>query len=145
VRASTDRGGDGGFAELVPLLMLTLVVGLALILHSVSVIHARWALSGASRDATRAYVESETAAAADRRAARAASDAYGEFESVAPLRLERIAGGYRRCQPVTFEAATRLPAFLLFGRAQAETRVRVRHTEIVDPYRSGPAGVAQCE
>jgi len=143
--SARSRPTTGGFAELVPLLMLTLVVGLALILHSVAVVHARVALSGASRDAARAYVESDTGPEADLQASRSARHAYGAFEVLAALRLARVDGAFRRCSPITFEASTRLRAVHLFGLASASTRVRVRHTEIVDPYRSGPDGVARCE
>ena len=144
IRNQSDQA-ECGFAEVVPLVMITVVAGLALILHSVTVVHARGALAGAARDATRAYVESDSGPEARRRAAASGRAAYTEFAEIAPLRLTLVDGVFRRCDRISFEASTRLPYLHLPWSTSPGTRVTVRHTEIVDPYRSGPAGVARCE
>jgi hypothetical protein len=77
-------------------------------------------------------------------AAAEAVDAHGR----APERLvlQRTGDGFARCARVTFEARYPVPAIALpwiggFGEAFTAA---ARHSEVVDPFRSGLEGTATC-
>ncbi len=62
------------------------------------------------------------------------------------MELEMVGGRFARCSRVTFEVRYQVPllAIPLLGQHGSGFTVRARHAELVDPYRSGPAGRATC-
>ena len=146
------ESGQGGI-EALPLGLLVFVVGALLIANAWAVIDAKLAVSSAAREATRTYVEAPAALSSDEAFAAARSAAEDAFaaqrgSSRRPdLRLIAGSDGARdRCTRVTAEATYRVPAVTVpwvggFGRG---VTVRARHSEIVDPFRSGLSGTAGC-
>jgi hypothetical protein len=142
VRWRDERGAVGGI-EVLPFAFLVFVAGTLLVANAWAVIEGKVAASAAAREAARAYVESagpagdaeEQAAAA----ARAAIEGHGRdpdrmhLEAVEPL-------SFTRCARATFEvrysvATVTVPSIGAFGGGLVTTTAR--HSEVVDPYRSG--------
>ena len=145
-RCRGDAGQVAGI-EALPFGVLIFVVGALLVTNVWGVIDAKLAMSSAAREAARAYVEaSDAATAADAAAAAAAEavDAHGRTPE--RLTLTQTGDGFGRCVRVTFEASYPVPAIALpwiggFGEAFTAT---ARHSEVVDPFRSGLEGTAAC-
>lgn len=145
-RARDERGQVGGI-EVLPLGALVLVVGTLLVANAWAVVDAKLATSAAAREAARAYVEAPSAGEA-RSAAEAAAartvEGHGRDPDV--LSLDQTAGRFGRCRRVVFEASYPVPALTLpwIGGFEQGFVVRSRHSEVVDPYRSGLDGAASC-
>ena len=135
--------------EVVPFGLLVFVVGTLMVVNAWAVVDVKMAVASAARESTRAYVEaaagSDPAAAAER-AGREAVSGFGR--DPARLTLSQVGAAFVRCQVVTFEARYPVPAItlpLLGGQGTAFT-ARARHTEVVDPFRSGvPLGTRRCD
>jgi len=145
-RARGDAGQVGGF-EALPFGVLIFVLGALLVTNAWAVIDAKLAATAAAREAARVYVESADAASAESLgvgAARAELQARGRNPSRATVRI--AAGGFLRCRLVTFEVAYAVPTITLpfIGGWGDGMKVTARHGEIVDPYRNGPEGEADC-
>jgi hypothetical protein len=142
-----------GGIEALPFGFLIFIVGALLIANAWAVIDAKLAVSAAARETTRTYVEAPAALSPE--AAFTAASAAGEAAFAAQrgssrrpvVRLEAGAGQSRvRCTLVVSEVSYRVPAVTVpwiggFGRGFL---VRATHAEIVDPFRSGLAGRADC-
>lgn len=142
-----DELGQVAGIEVLPLAVLVLLVGTLLVANAWAVVDAKVATAAAAREAARSYVEADTARAADEAARRAAAEVVqGHGRDPARLRLERRGGAFRRCQRSTFEVSYPVPALVLpwIGGFGSGITVTSRHSEIVDPYRSGLAGRAGC-
>ena len=139
----TDEHGAVGGIEVLPFAFLVFVAGTLLLADAWAVVQGKVAASAAAREATRAYVESggPSGTAEDEAvaAARAAMEGHGgdpgrmHLEAVAPLSFER-------CARATFEvrysvATVNVPWIGAFGGGFVTTTAR--HSEVVDPYRSG--------
>ncbi|CAN5584028.1 hypothetical protein BH20ACT2_BH20ACT2_24980 [soil metagenome] len=144
-----DRGQIGG-VEVLPFGVLIFVVGSLLIANAWAVIDAKMATTSAAREATRVFVEApgdlsvgqiEAAAIA---AGREAIDAHGRDGAAAVIDID---GAFERCAPVTVEVTYEIPAISLpFGGGFGSGfDVRGRHSEIVDPFRSGVPGEGGCD
>ncbi|MGH9226646.1 MAG: hypothetical protein ACRD2W_23310 [Acidimicrobiales bacterium] len=140
LRLRCDEAGQLAGAEALPFGLLVFVVGVLLVANAWSVVDAKLTVSAAAREATRAYVEAppdadplERADAAARESVRAAGRNPDKL-TVTPLEAE-----FSRCAEVRFEARYQLPAFKIpFVGGFGDGMVAVaRHSEIVDPYRSG--------
>jgi hypothetical protein len=133
------------------------VVGTLLVVNVAVVINAKLATDSAARQAIRDFVEEDVPAAgstaeAERRAvasARSALDAEGldpDKAEVTLLPLEGVGGqeGFTRCARVTFEVRYHVPAFTVpwVGGFGDGFDVRSRHSELIDPFRSGVPGTA---
>ena len=146
MRCRGDAGQVAGI-EALPFGVLIFVGGALLVTNVWGVIDAKLAATSAAREAARAFVEASDAAAADESAALAASEAIAAHgRSPERLVLQRLGGTFSRCARVTFQAAYPVPAIALpwiggFGQAFTAT---ARHSEIVDPFRSGLEGTASC-
>jgi hypothetical protein len=142
------RGDDGQVAgiESVPFGLLVLVVGILLVAHTWAVVDAKFVATTAAREATRAYVESDDADAAQQDARRAAADAVRRSgRSPTDLDLEQTTSGFGRCVRSRFEARFRIPTLGMPWRSdRPSVTVRAGHQEVVDPYRDGLAGSADC-
>jgi hypothetical protein len=135
--------------EAIPFGLLIFVVGVLLVANAWAVIDAKMTVVSAAREAARAYVEAEGAADAPA-AAQAAADEVVRAGGRDPGRLQLTSpsSGFARCQRVTFTAAYPVPAITLpwIGGFGHGFTARARHSELVDPYRSGvPVGVDRCD
>jgi hypothetical protein len=148
VRNRFDDSGQMAGIEAVPFGFLILVVGSLLLANAWAVVDAKFAVTAAAREGTRAYVEAWSAVDAEQAALHAARQSIaGHGRDPANLSLQLDPGaGFERCSRVTIEASLAVPSVNLpfiggFGRT---FQVRATHSEIVDPYRSGLSGEAAC-
>ena len=145
-RARGDAGQVGGF-EALPFGVLIFVLGALLVTNAWAVIDAKLAATAAAREAARVFVESPDAASAEslcrRGGPRRAESAWPQS---LPCHGARRGGAFLRCQLVTFEVTYSVPTLTLpfVGGWGDGLRVTARHGEIVDPYRNGPDGEADC-
>ena len=142
-----EQGQAGGIEALV-FGVLVFVFGTLVVANAWAVIDAKLAASSAAREAARSYVEApsaDDAAAAARRAAEEAIRGHGR--QVERMDLRRTGGSFARCARVTHEVRYRVPlvAVPLLGQRSNGFTVAARHSEVVDPYRSGPGGHAACD
>jgi hypothetical protein len=142
-RRRLDERGQLGGVEVLPFGFLVFVVGTLIVVNAWGVVDAKLATEAASREAVRVYVESPDEATALVRSHDAAIDAArGHGKSIAALELRPPpAGSFARCTRVTYEVRYRLPVVRVpwvgsLGRGLTATS---RHSEVVDPYRSGLA------
>ncbi|MFN0090676.1 MAG: hypothetical protein ACKVWR_10480 [Acidimicrobiales bacterium] len=144
-----DEDGYVGGMEAMPFGILVFVVCILLVAQGWAVLEAKQAAGAAAREAARSFVEAGTPPAAALAEAHAvglaALAAHGGDPAAATLRLD---GPVRlvRCERVTFEATYTATAvgLALLGRATGALTVTARHSEVVDPYRSGLPGEASC-
>ena len=135
----SERGQIGGF-EVLPFGLLLFVSAMLVVTNAWAVIDSKMAASAAAREAARAYVESTNAADANdalHRGAHEALAAYGrDGERVA---IEVDAEPFGRCARVTVAVSYRVPALTVpfIGGFGSGVIARSRHSEVVDPYRSG--------
>jgi hypothetical protein len=131
-----------------PFGVLVFVVGSLLIANAWAVIDAKLATTAAAREAARSYVESDSASTGADAATQAAEEAisnYGRDADRLGLELEQD-GRFARCSRVTFVASYEIPAISLpFGIGfGGPIEVRTRHSEIIDPLRSGLPSESTC-
>jgi hypothetical protein len=146
--AVRDETGQVAGLEAVVFGVLVLVLGTMLVVNAWGVIDAKLAATSAAREAARTYVEAPSAAAAQGAAQQAAEEAViGQGRSPDRMELALLGGRFARCSRVTFEVRYRVPliAIPLLGQHGSGFTVRARHSEVVDPYRSGLAGRAACD
>jgi hypothetical protein len=158
--------------EVLPFGLLVFVVGVLLIANAWGVIDAKMAAEIAAREASRAYAEAtdDDPHAQARAAAASAIESYGRDKArmeltmrVADSAAGSVAGSSdsglgagaesggdgqrpRRCQRVIFEVRYLVPAVVVpwvGGFGEGITAVG-RHSEIVDPFRTGLSGEAIC-
>jgi hypothetical protein len=145
--------GQAGGVETLAFGVLVFVVGALVVANAWAVIDAKLAVASAAREATRAYAEApatltpDEALAASHAAADAAFKGHRDSTRGPELRLVAGEGASReRCARVTAEVSVRVPTVTLpwVGRFGRGFRVVARHSEIVDPFRSGLSGTASC-
>lgn len=142
----SEAGFAGGFEGLL-FGLLIFVAGTLLVAYAWSVVDTKNATGEAARQAARTYVEAPDATRATSEADQAAAVAlsgYGRDPSKARVAL--VAGSFARCDRITISVSYPAPLFRLpfvgsLGRGPAVTS---RHSELVDPYRSGLPGTASC-
>ncbi len=147
-RGRGDRGAVGGI-EALPFGLLLFVVGGLLVANAWAVIDAKFALTAAAREATRTYVEAPdaaTAAADADAAARAAIAGFGRDPRRVHVSVPADPAAFTRCARVRIQVAYDVPAVPLpwIGGLGRGITVRAAHTELVDPYRDGVPGTADC-
>lgn len=145
-REHGDEGFVGGFAGLLFGLLL-FVAGTLLAAYAWGTVDTKTAAVEAARQAARTYVESpdsNTAAAQAEAAADAALSGYGRNPSRARVMIS--SGAFVRCARVTVTVSYPAPLLDLpfVGRIGTGHSVQAQHSELIDPYRSGLAGVATC-
>lgn len=152
------RTGEDGLvagAEALAFGALVFVMGTLLVVNAWGVIDAKLAVSAAAREATRVLVEAPAGddATAFRRAelaARAALRGHGKDPAramVPPPRVEPASRGLARCARVTSTVRYRVPTVRLpwiGGLGGGSIEAVGRHSEIIDPFRSGLPGEADC-
>ena len=145
------RGQSGQVAgiEAVPFGVLVLVVGTLLVTNVWAVVDAKMTVASAAREATRAYVEAPAGVDPLARAQEAAGAAVrGGGRDPGRVRLRPESAAFARCQRVTFAASYPVPAITLpwIGGYGHGFTVTARHSELVDPYRTGvPLGPHRCD
>ncbi len=146
-RIRDDESGQVGGIEVVPFGLLIFVVGALLIANAWSVIDAKLAVTGAAREATRAYVEAPDQQTAEAAARRAAEDSMrGHGRDASRLRLSNNNPQFVRCERVIYLGRYTVPAISLpfiggFGHGFTVTG---RHSEIIDPFANGLAAESRC-
>ncbi|MDW3218018.1 MAG: hypothetical protein R8F63_05335 [Acidimicrobiales bacterium] len=145
------RGDDGqvGGMEVLPFGFLVFVSGTLLILNVWGIIDAKFAVTSASREATRAYVEASDAVAAEVAALERATEtltAYGRDGDRATVSTPVLDAPFGRCVRVAITVSYDVPILAIpwiggFGRLGA---VESTASEVVDPFRSGLDGPARC-
>jgi hypothetical protein len=147
-RSRGDEGFAGGFAGLLFGLAI-FVIGTLLAAYAWSVVETKAAASAAAREAARSYVEAPNSVVGLDAARQAALGALsGRVSNPARAVISLTSGVFGRCQRVTISVAypapaLRLPLVQTLGPLGGHT-VRAEHSELVDPYRTGLPGVAQC-
>jgi hypothetical protein len=148
-RSGPDESGQVAGIEAIPFGLLVFVVGVLLVTNAWAVIDAKMTVASASREAARAYVEAERAGDAPAAAQTAAHEVVrAGGRDPGRLQLTSPASGFARCQRVTFVAEYPVPAITLpwIGGFGHGFTARARHSELVDPYRSGvPLGADRCD
>ena len=135
----SERGQIGGF-EVLPFGLLLFVSAMLVVTNAWAVVDAKFAASSAAREAARAYTESTSEIEADGSIephAHEALAAYGRDGDRVEIRVD--AEPFGRCSRVTVEVRYRVPALTVpfVGGFGSGITARSRHSEIVDPYRSG--------
>lgn len=141
-----EEGFAGGLEGLI-FGLLIFVVGTVMIANAWGVVDTKLAADAAAREAARTYVEAPDAVVAAQRAVAAADDALAGYgRTPAHARVQLVSGTFARCQRITIQVDYRAPLVELpmIGLLGAGESVSARHSEIVDPYRSGLAGQAAC-
>jgi len=138
-RIGDDRGAVAGI-EVLPFGLLVFVVGILIAANAWAVIDARLDVANAAAAATRAYVEAGDETAAVVAAHEAASTPHRKTT------LDIASDGpFRRCGRVAITASADVPAVRIpFVAGFSTITVQATRTELVDPFRSGLPGEAQC-
>lgn len=148
-RPARDERGQVAGIEAVPFGMLVFVVGVLLVVNAWAVVDAKLTVASAAREATRAFVEAPPGADPVAQAqAAAAQTMAGGGRDPSRARVTLVDGGFTRCQPVRFEVSYPVPAITLpwIGGYGTGFTATARHTELVDPFRSGvPLAGSRCD
>lgn len=147
-RLRGDQGQVGGI-EVLPFGFLIFVSITLFLVNVWGVVDAKLAVTSASREAARAFVEAPTAgdglAEAQFRAQEALA-AYGRDGERATVEAPQLPDGFVRCARVTVAVSYEVPALLIpfIGGFGGITSVRSTSTELIDPFRDGLEGDATC-
>ena len=140
-----EEPGQAGITTL-PLGLLTFVVVILLVANAWAVVDAKVAVSAAAREATRAYVETPPGADPMARAEAAARQALqGAGRDPGRMELQPLQAALARCAVVRFEARYPVAAVTVpwVGGYGSGFIAAARHTEVVDPFRTGLAPSAR--
>lgn len=127
--------------------VLVFVFGSLIVVNAWQVVDAKFAAASAAREAARAYVEAPSAEAGAQAAEAAAVEAVvGHDRTASRSSIALASGRFERCATVVFEARYKVPLLVVpfAGSFGSGFTVSARHAEVVDPYRSGLAGEADC-
>lgn len=142
------RGDDGFIGGLDGLVfgVLLFVFGSLIVVNAWQVVDAKFAMTSASREAARAFVEARSGDAAGVDAQAAAVEAVVGHGRVPARFSVSVDGAFERCARVVAEARYRVPLVVIpvVGSFGHGLTVSARHAEVVDPYRSGLPGAAAC-
>ena len=135
--------------EVLPFGFLVFVSVTLLLANVWGVIDAKMAVSGAAREAARAFVESDdlpAATAASATAGRQALAAYGRAGPRATIGAPLLDRGFTRCGRVSITVSYQVPVISLpfIGGLGALSAVQSTHSELIDPFRDGIAGAVRC-
>lgn len=149
VRRLHGDGGQVGGIEVLPFAFLVFVSATLLFTSVWAFVDAKFAVSAASREAVRAFVEADSApeaAAIAQRRGRETLDAYGRSGERATVGDPELEAAFGRCVRVTITVSYEVPAITIpfLGGLGSATPVVSTHSALVDPFRSGLAGPATC-
>lgn len=143
--ARGEAGFAGGLAGLLFGLLIFLL-GTFLAAYGWAVVQTKSAVVDAARQAARTFVEApdaQDAYTSARMSADASLAAKGRDPARATLRIS--SGGFGRCERVTITVSYPAPVVVLpISSVLGGSTVSAAHSEIVDPYRSGLPGSAEC-
>lgn len=147
-RVTGDAGQVGGI-EVLPFGFLVFVSATLLIANVWGVIDAKFAVTAAAREAVRAFVEADTVDDATAAAWQRGSEAlagYGRHDERASIGDPELADRFGRCVRVAITVSYDVPliAIPFLGGIGSATAVEATHSALIDPFRSGPAGAADC-
>lgn len=147
-RCRGDRGQVGGI-EVLPFGFLVFVAATLLIANVWGVVDAKFAVSAAAREATRAYVEADSAdqaAATSQQRGHETLAAFGRADGRASVGQPVLAEPFGRCTRVTIVVSYSVPVIAVpfIGGLGNIAPVTSSHTAIVDPFRDGLHGEANC-
>ncbi len=150
-RIRAQGGDESGVMGLEALAfgVLIFVVGTLLVVNAWGVVDAKVAASAAAREASRRLVEAESAQAATQDLAEQVARLTLEGHGKDGDRLDGVAvdGEFGRCERVRVTVDYTVPAIelpFIGGLGSGALDVSSTHTEIVDPFRSGLEGEAEC-
>ena len=144
-RLDHEDGFVGG-AEAMLFGVVVLAAGTMLVANVWAVIDAKVAVTAASREAARVLVESSDPSNGRASAVAAATAAMGGHNrSLSSGDISFSIGRFGRCARVTVTVRYAVPAKAVpwWGGLRPLT-VASRHSEVIDPYRSGLSGEADC-
>jgi Flp pilus assembly protein TadG len=126
--------------------LLVLVLGTLVLGDAWAVLDAKMAAAGAARQAARALVQAPAGADPLAVADSAAVQALSAEGRDPARRTVRVQGSLDRCSRVTVTVSYRvaLVAVPLLGQLGGYMPVSASQSELVDPYRSGLPGTAEC-
>lgn len=142
-----DESGQVGGIEGVIFGVLVFVLGTLVVVNVWGVVDAKLAAASAAREAARTYVEASTSGAGWAAARQAAKDAIeGHGRRWERTTMPPPSGEFARCSRITVEVRYLVPlvAVPLLGQHGTGLTVAARHSEVVDPFRSGLPGTAAC-
>lgn len=144
--ARSGEAGQIGGVEAVIFGVLVFVLGSLVIANAWGVIDAKLAVSSAASQATRAFVEAPSGQDPFVLARQAADQAVSDSGRDARRLTLSIDGTLARCSRVLITARYRVPliGIPLLGSLGNGFVTTAHHSELVDPYRSGLPGSAQC-
>jgi hypothetical protein len=148
-RCRGDAGQVAGI-EVIPFGILTFVIAMLVIANAWGAVDADLATTSAAREAVRAFVEAPDEATAQEQAVAAATAALiGHGRSAASTTVSIAYTGFRgwaRCSRVTVVVRHPMPVLrvpIIGGFGHGFDSVATQ-SEIIDPYRSGLDGDAEC-
>lgn len=143
LRKRRQRGTAG--IEVLGLGMLVLIFGMLLVANTWAVVDAKLAATAAAREAARAAVEASSDETAHSGATVAATATLTGMGRTSAAEVE-VSGLFGRCQRLVATVRMQVRAIFIPGIAQhfATFHVQASHSEVVDPYRSGLSGAADC-
>ncbi|HEY3702052.1 MAG TPA: hypothetical protein VGL32_07335 [Acidimicrobiales bacterium] len=146
--AGLARGEEGqvGGIEAVFFGLLVLVLGTLVVANAWGVIDAKVAAAGAAREATLAFVQAPAGSDPTSSARAAAVRAIvAQGRDVARMTM-LVSGDLARCSRVVAEVRYRVPLIIVpvLGGLGSGFTASARHSELVDPYRSGLPRTASC-
>jgi hypothetical protein len=145
-RCRGDRGQVGGI-EALPFGVLVFVIGGLIVANAWAVIDAKMAVVAAARETARTYVEGDGPAGWDdaMAAGKEAIGGHGRNPDLVELTVTP-AGEFERCLRVVVEAAYPVKRLTLpwIGGLGGDFEVHASHSEIIDPFRDGIEGAADC-
>ena len=147
-RCSGECGQVGGI-EVLPLGFLVFVALTLFLVNVWGVVDAKLAVTSASREAARAFVEAPDADAGFANAQRRANEALGAFGrdgDRASVGIPELPDGFTRCGRVSIDVTYDIPALSIpfIGGFGHVTTVQSSYTELIDPFRDGLPGAATC-
>ncbi len=150
VRRFRGESGQVGGIEVLPFGFLVFVAVTLLLANAWGVIDAKLAVTSSAREAVRAYVEADTASQAEVNAVTRAQEtlvAYGRSGPRATVDRPIVNGGFSRCARVSVTVSYEIPTLSVpfiggFGHLKPVTST---YSELVDPYRGGLLGPANCQ
>lgn len=139
-----EEGQVGGL-EALAFGVLVFVMGTLLVAGAWGVVDAKVAASEAARDAARTLVQAAPGDGRNQAAAAAAAAIAASGRSPRNMTLS-IVGTPARCRRISVTVGYRVPLVRvpLVGAGVGAVTVSDTASELVDPYRSGLPGVAQC-
>lgn len=146
-RGGRDEAGFAGGFEGLLFGLLLFVAGSLLVANAWGEVDTKNALVEAARQAARTYVQAPDAAEALPDAQQAADRALAGFgRNPARARIDVVSGGFARCSRVTIDVSYPAPAVDLpfVGRIGTGRTVHATQSELVDAFRSGLPGTADC-